>query len=128
MKTMRSPAFRITANTYNSQVQPPINADGTSIFNAKRGVVAIRFKLTYGGVATCTLPPATVAVTRTAGGVTAQVNESVYTASADTGADFRISGCQYTYNLDSRALGVGVYRVDILINSWIVGSITFELR
>jgi hypothetical protein len=113
---------------YAAQVQPPINADGTSIFNAHRGVVSIRFALTYGGVATCALPPATIAVTRTAGGVTGQVNESVYTASADAGSNFRISGCQYMYNLDSRALGVGIYRVDIKIYGGVVGSAVFELR
>ena len=55
---------------YAAHVQPPINADGTSIFNAHRGVVSVRFTLTYGGVANCDMPAATIAVTRTAGGVT----------------------------------------------------------
>jgi len=118
----------IQPSAYAAQIQPPINADGTSIFNARRGVVSVRFTLTYGGVATCTLPPATIAVTRTAGGVTGQVNESVYTASADTGSNFRVNGCQYMYNLDSRALGVGVYRVDVKIYGGTVGSVAFELR
>jgi hypothetical protein len=113
---------------YAAQVQPPINGDGTSIFNSRRGVVSVRFTLTYGGVATCTLPPATIAVTRTAGGVTGQVNESVYTASADTGSNFRTNGCQYMYNLDSHTLGVGIYRVDIKMFGGAVGSATFELR
>jgi hypothetical protein len=113
---------------YAAQVQPPINADGTSIFNAHRGVVSVRFALTYGGAATCTLPSATIAVTRTAGGVTGNVNESVYTASADTGSNFRINGCQYMYNLDARALGVGIYRLDIKIYGGAIGSATFELR
>ena len=121
-------AFRLTATAYAAQVQPPINADGSSIFNSRRGVIAVRFTLTYGGVATCTLPPATIAVTRTAGGVTGDVNESVYTASADTGSNFRISGCQYIYNLPANALGVGIYRVDIMINGQVVGSTNFELR
>jgi hypothetical protein len=56
------------AISYAAQVQQPINADGTSVFNVRRGVVPVKFTLTQGGVATCALPPATIAVTRTARG------------------------------------------------------------
>ena len=48
--------------------------------------------------------------------------------SADTGSNFRISSCQYIYNLSASALGAGTYRVDILINNQVVGSATFGLR
>ena len=113
---------------YAGQVQPPINADGSSNFNVRRGVVPVRFTLTLGGVATCELPPATIAVTRTAGGVIGQVNESDYSGNADSGSNFRISSCQYAYNLNARALGAGTYRVDILINGQVVGSATFGLN
>jgi len=114
--------------SYAAQVQQPINADGTSVFNVRRGVVPVKFTLTLGGVATCTLPPATIAVTRTAGGTTGAIDESVYTGSADTGSNFRIDSCQYIYNLNSGALGVGTYRVDIKINNQVVGSATFRLK
>jgi predicted outer membrane repeat protein len=114
--------------SYAGQVQPPINADGTSTFSVRRGVVPVKFTLTQGGVATCDLPPATIAVTRTAGGVIGEVNESVYSGNADTGSNFRVDSCQYVYNLNSRALGVGTYRVDILIDGQVVGSATFELK
>ena len=114
--------------SYTAQVQPPINADGTSTFNVTRGVVPVKFNLTLGGVATCDLPPATIAVTRTAGGVVGQVNESVYSGNADTGSNFRIDSCLYVYNLNSRALGVGTYRVDILINGQVVGNASFGLN
>ena len=116
------------AVSYAAQVQPPINADGTSIFTTRRGVVPVKFTLTHGGVATCDLPPATIAVIRTGGGVIGEVNESLYNMSADSGSNFRIDNCQYVYNLNSRALGVGIYRVDILINGQVVSSATFELR
>jgi hypothetical protein len=106
-------AFEIVIPSYSGQVQPPINADGTSVFSARRGVVPVKFTLTQGGVATCDLPPATIAVTRTGGGLT---------------GNFRIDNCQYVYNLNSRALGIGIYRVDILIDGQVVGSATFELR
>jgi hypothetical protein len=74
------------------------------------------------------LPPATIAVTRTAGGVIGEVNESVYSSPADSGSNFRIDSCQYIYNLNSSALGVGTYRVDILISGQAVGSATFQLK
>ena len=113
---------------YTGQVQAPINPDGSSTFNVRRGVVPVKFNLTLGGVATCDLPPATIAVTRTAGGVIGQVNESDYSGNADTGSNFRIDSCQYVYNLNSSALGVGTYRVDILIGGQVVGSATFGLN
>ena len=77
----------------------------------------MKFTLTQGGVTTCDLPPATIAVTRTGGG-----------NNANTGSNFRIDNCQYVYNLNSRTLGIGIYHVDILINGQVVGSATFELR
>jgi hypothetical protein len=119
---------QLAAPSYAGQVQPPINPDGTSAFNVRRGVVPVKFNLILGGVATCDLPPATIAVTRTAGGVIGQVNESDYSGNADTGSNFRIDSCQYLYNLTSRALGVGTYRVDILINGQVVGNATFGLN
>jgi hypothetical protein len=114
--------------SYVGQIQPPINPDGTSAFNVRRGVVPVKFTLTQGGVATCDLPPATIALTRTAGGVVGEVNESVYSGNADTGSNFRIDSCQYAYNLNSRALGVGTYRVDILIDGQVVGNAVFALQ
>jgi hypothetical protein len=56
------------------------------------------------------------------------VNESVYSGPSDTGSNFRIEGCQYHYNLTSNALGVGTYRVDVLIAGQAVGSATFKLK
>ena len=116
------------APQYAAQVQQPINADGTSIFNVRRGVVPVKFTLRLAGVATCDLPAATIAVTRTAGGTTGPIDESTYTESADTGSNFRISSCQYVYNVSASALGVGTYRVDIIINSQVVDSAAFGLK
>jgi hypothetical protein len=122
------PNFQFTPTpSYAAQVQQPINADGTSVFNVRRGVVPVKFTLTQDGVATCDLPPATIAVTRTAGGTTGPIDESIYTGPADTGSNFRIGSCQYIYNLSASALGVDTYRVDIKINDQVVGS-AFQLK
>jgi len=34
---------------YSAQIQRPINADGTSVFTVKHGVVPVKFTLTLGG-------------------------------------------------------------------------------
>jgi len=74
------------------------------------------------------LPAATIAVTRTSGGTIGAIDELVYTGPADAGSNFRIDSCQYVYNLNSGALGVGRYRVDIKINNQVVGSAIFQLK
>jgi hypothetical protein len=91
-------------------------------------VVPVKFTLTEDGNSTCSMPTATIAVTRTAGGVLGEINESVYSSQADSGPNFRTLDCLYHYNLNSGALGVGTYRVDILIDGQVVGSATFQLR
>ena len=88
----------------------------------------MKFTLTQGGVPTCDLPPATIAVTRTAGGPLGQIDESIYVNPVDTGSNFRIDSCHYIYNLSASALGVGTYRVDIKINGQVVGSAVFGLK
>jgi hypothetical protein len=98
------------------------------VFNVRRGVVPVKYTLMLGGVATCILPPATIAVTRTTGGVIGPIDESDYNGSADNGSNFRIDSCQYIYNLSASALGVGTYRVEILINGQVVGNAAFALR
>lgn len=120
--------FALFARTYTAQIQQPINSDGSSIFSASRGVVPVKFTLAFGGTATCTLPTATIAITRTAGGALGVIDESVYLLAEDSGSTFRISGCQYLYNLGSKSLGQGTYRVDIRIGSNTIGSAVFALK
>jgi hypothetical protein len=45
---------------YKAEVQPPIHANGSSVFPAKRGVIPLKFKLLQQGFRTCMLPPATI--------------------------------------------------------------------
>src|SRR5262249_31805651 len=121
---------KIASQSLLAFVQQPINPDGSSVFKAMRGVVPVKFTLTQNDVPMCTLPPATIAVTRTAGGTLGTVDESVYLDNADSGTNFRIdpADCQYIYNLGARSLGAGTYRVDISINGIVVGSAVFTLQ
>lgn len=123
-----SPFAIMTSPPFQAQVQQPINSDGSSVFNASRGVVPVKFTLSAGGQSTCALPTATIAVFRTGGATDQPITESVYSMAADNGSFFRITGCQYLYNLNSKALGKGSYLVQILINNSVVGSTTFHLK
>ncbi len=122
--------INITPSPYKVFVQQPINSDGSSIFKANRGVIPVKFSLTQNGAQACSLPPATIGVTRTAGGTLGSVDESTYSMAADSGSNFRIDpiACQYVYNLAASSLGVGAYRVDISISGIVVGHAVFALK
>lgn len=115
---------------YWGMVQQPTNPDGASVFNANRGVVPIKFSLTYAGQPTCTLPPATISVQRLSAGGTSTVNESDYVQAADSGSNFRIDqpNCQYVYNLAASSLGVGSYQANISIGGMVSGYAKFTLK
>jgi hypothetical protein len=114
-------------STLAATVQQPINADGSSTFTAKRGVVPVKFTLSDNGVPTCALPPATITVTRLGASTSQNVDESIYSSAADTGSNFRISSCQYIYNLAARNIGPGSYRIGIVIDGQQVASARLAL-
>ena len=120
--------FVLATPIFTATVQSPINADGSSVFTAKRGAIPVKFTLKFGASATCVLPAATISVTRIAGTSDEVVNESTYSMAADAGSAFRISDCQYIYNLNPKALAPGKYRVDISIEGSSVGNGTFQLK
>jgi len=122
--------FAIFESVYSAAVQPPISANGSSVFNANRGVVPVKFSLNRNGAATCALPPATIGVTRTAGAAAGAVNVDTFSTSSDSGTSFRIdtAACQYVYNLGASSLGPGSYLVQITIAHVVVGSANFGLQ
>jgi probable HAF family extracellular repeat protein len=68
---------------YKAFVQQPVNADGSSVFKANRGVIPVKFTVTQYNSPSCTLP-ATIAITRAGGGTLAAVDESTYSTQAET--------------------------------------------
>lgn len=116
------------APSYTATVRQPINADGSSNFRAGRGVIPVKFELSLNGSPTCELPPATIVVTKTSGADAGPVNESVYVLAADSGSSFRITDCQYHYNLGAKTLTPGMYEVAIQVGGVTVGTAQFELR
>src|SRR5262249_865349 len=123
-----SHGFLATPNTYSGTVQPPIAANGSSVFNANRGVVPVKFTLAVNGTPTCQLPAATISLNQISGNNPGPVNQSDFLQPSDSGVNFRIDSCQYVYNLGTSSLGPGSYLVQISINGGAVGSGTFGLR
>lgn len=123
-------AFRtfVSPPVLEATVGQPINADGSSTFKANKGVVPVRFTLSIGGTPTCSLPPATIVLTRTSGADPGPVNEGTFLLAADSGSSFRIADCTYVYNVSAKALPPGDYTVEIRIDGQTVGSAAFELR
>jgi hypothetical protein len=115
---------------FKATVQPPIHADGSRIFKATRRVLQVKFTLTESGAPACSLSPATIAVTRTAGEKIGPIDPNLYATPADDGSNFRtdLATCQYIYNLGASALGTGTYQVDININGISVGHAVFALQ
>jgi len=109
---------------YKAHVQPPIDRDGRSVFSAKRGVIPVRFLVTKDGRRLSCELPASISVTKAGNATLTPIDESAL----PEGADFRITGCEYHYNLHAASLGVGTYRVDININGVMVGHAVFALK
>src|SRR5205823_5831274 len=115
-------------SSYKASIQAPINADGSSVFPANRGVVPVKFGLTLNSAPTCQLPTAQIKLTRTAGGTLGSINESVFSLPSDTGSKFRVDSCQYVYNLSASSLGTGTYKVQIQVGPVFVGTAVFGLQ
>jgi hypothetical protein len=113
---------------YSGLVQPPIDKDGSSVFSATRASLPVKFSLRTNGASTCELPPATIAVSRIAGGVVGPIDESVFIRPSDKGSTFAISDCQYVYDLGVGSFGAGKYLVEIRIGSVTVGTGMFSLK
>jgi len=81
-------------------------------------------------VQTCTLPDASVQISKTSGTATGDVNEPVSIQPADNNALFRVVDCKYIYNLATSSLsGAGRYRVDVVIGGTpALGPAFFDLK
>jgi hypothetical protein len=99
--------LRVLTAIFAAQVRPPLSPDGSSTFSAKTAVVIpVKFALTADSAPTCELPPAEIAVY---GGF--QFRTLLLQA------PFRISECQYIYNLPIGSLSPGRYRIKILLTN-----------
>ncbi len=82
---------------------------------------------------TCQLPDATIQVFKSGDSTPIPIDEGAYLFPADNGSSFRISNCQYVYNLGTKALvnnlGAGEYTVQAIIGGHPTDkAATFELK
>lgn len=105
-------------------VGAPINADGSSVFKAKRGVLPVKL----GGCPLSTLAP-TISVTRTSDSNPGAVDEVTSVSAADSGTAMRYdsTSSQYVYNLSLSGYGVGSYTITITVSGIAVTTATFGL-
>jgi hypothetical protein len=77
---------------------------------------------------TCTLPPATIKITKTFGVDQGVVDETATTYQPDGGVNFRVVDCKYQYNLSIPSLkGSGHYFIEIQIGGNTIGTANFDL-
>jgi len=117
----------VAAPPIDAHIGQPINADGSSVFKAGRGVVPVKFTVYSQGVQTCATKAATITLSRISNGTPQTVDEGTYNLSADSGSNFRISDCQYVYNLSLKQLPTGTYEAAIIIDGRQAGAGRFGL-
>jgi hypothetical protein len=89
----------------------PINADNSSIFKLG-STVPVRFQLTNGTASTL----AKLYVAKIDNGIEGSVTEAASNVSADSGNTFRYDGAQYTFNLGTKNLTKGTYKLKVYVD------------
>jgi len=111
-----------------SGILQPIDADGLSVFKLG-STVPVKFRL-VGASAGITDLVATLSVVRLTSNVTGTDIESVSTTAATTGNTFRYdaSSSQYVFNLSTKSLSKGTWRLSIDLHDGVARSTTISLK
>ncbi|MDQ6423638.1 DUF4082 domain-containing protein [Paenibacillus sp. LHD-117] len=108
----------------------PINSDVSSVF--KQGsTVPVKFQLKDANGAYITNASAKIYIAKNTGNVIGSDFEAVSTSTNSTGNEFRLAGNKYIFNLSTKNLEVGTYRIKIeIITGNIVDTkeVTITLR
>jgi hypothetical protein len=104
-------------------VRQPINPNGSSVFKGG-STVPVKFGCDVG-----TLTP-TLGLTRLTSTTLGTTLESEVTATATNGSAFRYdaSAAQYIYNLSTKGMATGTYRLNVLSGGETIGAVQFSLR
>ena len=111
-----------------SGVLPPVNPDGTSVFKA-RSTIPLKFRLIDCSAGITDLV-ATLSYAKVDNSVAGAVNESVSTAAATTGNQFRYDPAadQYVFNWSTKGLSAGTYRLLIDLGDGVARTVDLDLR
>ena len=109
-------------------VQQPVNPDGSSIFKLG-STVPVKFRLTDAGSNPVSGAIATIDMAKIDNHVDGSFVEAVSTAAATTGNLFRDAGDgQYTFNLSTKSLSTGDWRVKITLDDGTEYTVRISLK
>jgi hypothetical protein len=123
--TDRDYSYNADAQNCTFSIGQPINADGSSVFKAKRGVIPVKLV----GCTNPNLAPQ-ISIVQTSGSSPGPVNDVSSVSAADTGTTMRFdpTAGQYIYNLDVSSLaGAGSYTLTITVAGETVATVVFGL-
>jgi hypothetical protein len=120
-------SFEVTVSVAWSGILQPINANGSSVFKLGR-VVPVKFALTGDSAAITNASP-TLTLTKIMTAVIGSELEATSVAAADTGNVFRYDAAtgQYVYNLDTKPLSVGTWRLTIDLHDGVTRTAIISL-
>ena len=119
--------YLLTPGEWRATALHPVNSDGTSVFK-KTSTVPLKFEAEIFDEKSCSLPRAQLKLEYIATAQNRRVNEQSYILATDSGVDFRVEGCMYSYNLKTNLLPPGNYLAKVVIDGEEAGSVRFSLR
>ena len=93
----------------------PVNADGTSIFKLG-STVPVKFSLSDAGGLSVASAVANLTIAQVTNQIDGTYVEAVSTAAATTGTLFRYDGQQYIFNLNTKGLSKGTWRLKVSLD------------
>lgn len=105
----------------------PIDAGGASVFRLG-STIPVKFQLRDAGGALVTTAGARLAVAKIADGVAGTEEAATSTAAATTGDAFRFADDQYVFNLATRGLTAGTYRLTVALDDGHAYPVIVSLR
>jgi hypothetical protein len=98
-------------------LQPPISADGSTVFPAHTKIIPVKFIYINCEEPTCPLPAATIELKRAVGKTFVPVDEDIYSTQGDRNSSFASYPAtgEYEYNIAASQLRRGKYRVNFML-------------
>ena len=119
-------SFTVQVTFAWSNVLAPINADGSSLFKLG-STVPVKFRLTGDSSAIGNLV-SRVYVTKLTNSVSGSELEAISTSAATEGSLFRYADGQYMFNLATKSLSAGTWRVRIDLGDAVTHTVIVSLR
>jgi len=124
-----SKTFKVTVVYRWGGILPPVNPDGSSIFKLG-STVPVKFRLTYAGGGVVSTVVAKLSLSKLTNAIWGDEVEAISTAAATTDNLFRYdaSGNLYIFNLATKGLTAGTYRLTIVLDDGTSHTVEISLR